>query len=84
GSGIHRTEIRLFSLLNNSFYYLSDLDLGFEKDYTFDIDESDNTIDIYEATIHSSYDDSGFESFLITKGSLAFENIGDMERSIQA
>ena len=83
GSGIHRTEIRLFSLLNNNVYYLSNLDLGFEKDFTFDIDESDNTIDVYEATIHSSYDDSGFESFLITKGTLAFENIGDMERSIQ-
>lgn len=81
GSGIHRTEIRAYSLFKDEEYAIKGLELETNKDYTFAVDESDNTIDLYEATIHASYDEDGYETYSIAKGQLAYENIDDMEKA---
>lgn len=81
GSGIHRTEIGIFDLLHNGLYFIKDLTLEQGKDFTFMLDESDNSIDLYEATITPNQSDDGFDTYLITKDKLAFQNIDDMGKT---
>lgn len=79
GSGIHRTSIGIYELIHGKEYFLKDLKLELNKDYTFVVD-SDNTIDLYEATIIPSYSADGFVTYTITKKDLVLENIDDMQK----
>lgn len=74
GSGIHRTYINAFDLNKNEMYQLLSLNLNTNCDYTFVIDESDNSLDLYKATINNK-NDEGYDNFSITKESLFIENI---------
>ena len=80
GSGIHRTELRVFDLIHLNLYSISNLSLTSSKDYTFVLDNSDNTIDLYEASITCVYDDELFDTHIIQNGELVVENIDDMTK----
>lgn len=81
GSGIHRTQIGIFDLLHNGLYSINNLVLEPGKNFTFMLDESDNSIDLYEAAIVPIHNDDGYDTYSITNGELAFENIDDMAKT---
>ena len=82
GSGIHQTDIGVFNLITDKFYQIEGLDLEINKDYAFVLDESDNSIDIYEASIfpfvlEGNFD---FQSYHVKTKTLIIEDIGKMEK----
>ena len=79
GSGIHRTYINAFDLNKNEMYQLSNLELNANCDYTFVIDENDNSLDLYKATINNK-NDGDYDNLSISKGSLFIENIDKINK----
>ncbi len=77
GSGIHRTCINAFDLNENEMYQIVNLNLNINCDYTFVIDEKDNSLDLYNATINNK-SDGKYDNFSISKGNLFIENIDKM------
>ena len=63
------------------FYTIDDLDLGTSIDYTFVINDEDNTIDLYKADIDSYRDNDDFSVFNIKKKNLAFAKIDEMPKT---
>ena len=80
GSGTHQTDLGVFDLSKCQLYKIKNLNFTPLKDYTFFLDHSDNTIDVYEATIFSEYDEQYFDTHMITQGELMFEDIDDMAK----
>ncbi len=84
GSGIHRTQVGVFDLIKEEFLIIEGLMLEMHKDYTFVLDKTDNSIDLYEATIIPNDLGDGFCTYTITKGELAFDNIDTMKKKPSA
>ncbi len=79
GSGIHRTNIGVYSMSKSELYTISSLELEINKDYTFKISEN-NTIDIYEATIEFYYDEGMFPHYTIVEKGLVIEAIDELQK----
>lgn len=79
GSGIHRTYINAFDLNKNEMYQLASLNLNTNCDYTFVIDENDNSLDLYKATINNK-SNGDYDSLSIAKESLFIENIDKINK----
>lgn len=75
GSGIHRTEIGLFNLKNNEYYYINELPLEMHIDYSLVLDKENKSIDIYTAEINPIYNDDNFNTYSIIKKEIVFESI---------
>ena len=81
GSGIHRSGLGIMNFPKGEFYTIDDLDLGTSIDYTFVINDEDNTIDLYKADIDSYRDNDDFSVFNIKKKNLAFAKIDEMPKT---
>jgi hypothetical protein len=82
GSGIHQTYVGVFIFLKNNLYSIKDLVLDINTDYTFVLDDDNNSIDLYESSITPDDANDGFETYSIAGGDLALENIDDMEKEL--
>lgn len=80
GSGIHRTGLYVFDMIDHKICIIKDLKLEENIDYAFEYDSKKNQIDLYEATITSSYDENGFVTYEITKTNLYKEAIDELKK----
>ena len=80
GSGIHQTGIGAYEIGKHNIYLFDNLSLATNMDFALEVDEQGN-IDVYEATITPIYDDQDFETFDISKGKLAIDNVDEFKKT---
>lgn len=79
GSGIHQTYLQILNLYSHEFYNIKELALESNQDYTFYVNNENQSIDLYQATIQPISHNDGFNTYLINKNDLAFCNINTMK-----